>query len=252
MSISFRLDDKLILVTGASSGIGQSIAIEAAAAGARVLLLGRNEERLQQTADRCEGRGIPVPCSLDDLDALPKRVRNLAKEHGPLSGLVHSAGIAPTIPLRALKAARIRQVFDLNAIAGVMLVKGLIARGAHTQPASCVFLSSIGGRIGTPSHTAYCMSKGAVEQATKVLAIELQAEGIRVNAIAPSLLRTPMLSEGGESTMSEETIANLLETMPGGLGEPEDAAAAAIYLLSDASKFVTGTSLLVDGGYCAK
>ena len=98
MSISFRLDDKLILVTGASSGIGQSISIEAASAGGRVLLLGRNEERLQQTADRCEGRGIPVPCSLDDLDALPKMVRNLAKEHGPFSGLVHSAGIAPTIP----------------------------------------------------------------------------------------------------------------------------------------------------------
>ncbi|MBT3279186.1 MAG: SDR family oxidoreductase [Phycisphaerales bacterium] len=251
MSISFDLTDKQILVTGASSGLGQSIAIHAAQAGANVILLGRNPERLDETASQCDGRGVCVQMDLMDLDALPKLVQSLAKEHGPLSGLVHSAGVYQNVPLRAIRGEKLQSTLALNVSAGVMLLKGLSVRGCHAETASAVFLSSVMGKVGQPGLAGYCMSKGAVEQAVKALALELQPDGIRVNAIAPSAIQTPMI-DAAFATLGEPEREAILSTLPSGLGQPEDVAAAAIYLLSDASKFVTGTSMLVDGGYCAQ
>jgi NAD(P)-dependent dehydrogenase (short-subunit alcohol dehydrogenase family) len=253
MSISFRLDDKLILVTGASSGIGQSIAIESAQAGARVVLLGRNEDRLAETVAQCDGRGIACPFDLThDLDAIPKFVRGLAKEHGPFSGIVHSAGVYKNIPLRAINSKMILDMLSLNSLAGVMLAKGLSIRGCSAEEgASLVLLSSVMGHVGQPGLLGYSMSKGAVEQAVKSLSLELQSDAIRVNSIAPASIHTPMTDQGFAS-LDDDLQKNIMAMHPGGFGQPKDIAAAAIYLLSDASKFVTGTSLLVDGGYCAQ
>jgi len=143
--ISFSLSDKNILVTGASSGIGQAIACYVAEAGATVLLSGRNIDRLNETALLCGKRAIICPQDLTDVEALPKFVRKLARDHGPLSGLVHSAGIEQSIPLRALRAQKIQEIMSLNSISGVMLIKGLAMRGCHTKKTSVIVISSITG-----------------------------------------------------------------------------------------------------------
>ncbi len=251
VSISFTLNSKVILISGASSGIGQAIARHVSEAGAIVLLSGRNIEKLEETAALCPGESFICPQELNQLDELPKFVRRLTTAYGPLAGLVHSAGVEQTIPLRALKAVKLQEILTINTIAGAMLIKGMAGRGCHSENSSVVVVSSVTGRVSKPAIAGYAMSKGAVEQMIKSLALELIPSGIRVNGIAPAMIRTPMF-EKFFKTLSELERSNILRDHPGGIGSPEDVAAAAIFLLSDASKYVTGTSLLVDGGYCAQ
>lgn len=252
MDYNINLQDKTVLVTGASSGIGREIAIACSAAGAKVILMARNEERLAETNQACHGDGH-VTCSIDlsDLDSIPKIIRNLCKEHGPLSGLVHSAGVHQLKPLRALRAKDIESMFSLNSVAGVMLAKGLAMKGNFTPNASVVLLSSVMGQLGQPGAIAYCMSKGAIEGAVKAMALELAPEKIRVNGIAPAMIDTPM-TQKAFNLLGPELTEGIKKMHPWGLGQPQNVADAAIFLLSNASSYITGTSLLVDGGYSAQ
>lgn len=248
----FSLEGKTVLVTGASSGIGRAIAIAAAAEGARLALAARNAERLEETRDACEGADhIIRSVDLTDLDQIPKFMRSIAKDMGPLAGMVHSAGAHRLAPVRAVRGAALQKLFTINAAAGVMLVKGMATKGCADLPASCVLLSSVMGRVGKNGTVAYAMSKGAVEQACKTLALELASDGVRVNCIAPAMIASPM-SDHLLETVGDVKRQKIMDEHPMGLGTPEDVAGAAIYLLSDASRYVTGTSLLVDGGYCAQ
>ena len=246
------LSHKTILITGASSGLGRSIAIVSAAAGARLVLLARNQERLQETCDLCSSQGHVIrQADLEDLAALPLLIGQICQEVGPLSGLVHSAGVHRLVPLRATQPKHLEEMMRINAFAPAMLVKGLSLKGHHQAGASVVLLSSVMGRVGKPSALGYAMSKGAVEQAVRTLALELAPQGIRVNAVAPALIETP-LTQRSLAPLGEEERSRILAEHPMGLGRPEDVASAVVYLLSDASRYVTGTSLLVDGGYCAQ
>ena len=252
MTIPFRLDGKQILVTGASSGLGRSIAVEASHAGARVVLMARNEERLRETAALCENDPVTVAYDLTaDPDEIPRMIRKVTQKFGPLAGLVHAAGVCPSVPLRALKTAHFMETYLLNVVVGALLLKGLSSNGCYTDGgASGVLLSSVTGHVGQPGIAAYCASKGGVELLAKSLSFELTPLHIRVNTVAPSIIRTPM-AEKAHSVLTRESLDNLMKTLPGGLGKPEDVAAAVIFLLADASRFITGTSILVDGGYCA-
>ena len=177
------------------------------------------------------------------MDALPKLVRAWAKEFGSFDGLVHSAGLYTNRPLRAVRSKELINLMSVNAFAGVMLAKGLSLAGSTSeQGGSAVFLSSVLGQVGQAGVVGYCMSKGAVEQAVKSLAIELRKDKIRVNAIVPASIATPM-TEAGFGKLSDDMKDNLMRMHPSGWGEPDDVAAAAIYLLSSASSFVTGASL---------
>ena len=248
------LSGKTILVTGASSGIGQAIAVRISKEGGKAILLGRNEERLKKTASLCSSETVVFSADIgqhNSLDSLPDIVRTLAKEHGPLAGLVHSAGIYQIIPLRALYAEEIVDTFMINAVSGVLLAKGLTAKNTCTENASIVFISSVMGHVGQSGVVAYCMSKGAVEQAVKSLALELGKQGIRVNAVSPSIIATPMIEEQ-LAKMTEQEKSNYLSTVPGGLGQPDDVASAVAFLLSDAARFITGISLPVDNGFLAQ
>jgi len=248
----FDLTGKTILVTGASSGIGRAICVACSQARARLVLVARNEERLAETRALCAGEGHEArTLDLGDLDAIPRFLRDVCKEVGPLAGLVHSAGQHQLKPLRALRGADMQNLFTVNAASGVMLIKGLAARGCCTQPASAVLLSSVMGSAGEPGATAYCMSKGALEAAVRCLALELAAEGIRVNAVAPATIETEMTAKS-MGMLGQELLAAVRAQHPSGFGRAEDVTGAVLFLLSDASRYVTGVSLPVDGGYLAR
>jgi NAD(P)-dependent dehydrogenase (short-subunit alcohol dehydrogenase family) len=246
------LRNKTILITGASSGLGRAIAISSAAAGARLVLLARNEERLRETAGLCSGQGHVLRLAdLENLAALPALIGHICQEVGPLSGLVHAAGAHRLVPLRATQPKHLEELMRINALAPAMLVKGLSLRGNHQAGCSVVVLSSVMGRVSKPSALGYAMSKGAVEQLVRTLALELAPLGLRINAVAPAMIDTP-LTKRALAPLGDDERNRILSEHPMGLGQPEDVAAAAVFLLSDASRYVTGTALLVDGGYCAQ
>jgi NAD(P)-dependent dehydrogenase (short-subunit alcohol dehydrogenase family) len=247
MTVSFDLTGKIILVTGASSGIGRGIAIAAAEAGAFVVLVARNEERLKETAAICGNHSAVEPCDLlADLDKLPRWVMNLAKKYGAFSGLVHSAGIAVQQPLKTVRSTNLIEMFSVNCISAVMLVKGLSAYGSYNENGcSAVLISSVSGHVGVPGQLGYCASKAALELSAKTMALELVPQKIRVNTIAPASIQTPMIENITAGT-------DFHYKHPSGIGNVDDITGGAIYLLSDTSKYVTGTTLFIDGGYFAQ
>lgn len=251
MAVNFSLADRLIVVTGGTSGIGRDIALACSQAGARVALVGRSEERMAQVLSACPAGGLLRVVDLTDVDALPQAVGEIVAAAGPISGLVHSAGVHKPAPIRALRAKQLHESMTLNVYAAVMLLKGLAMKGNRAPTCSAVFVSSVLGHVGEAGVSAYAMSKGALELAAKSLALELWRDGIRVNCVAPATVRTPM-SEEFLAKLGDEERKRVLDRHPGGFGTAQDVAGAVLYLLSDASRFVTGTSLRVDGGYCAR
>jgi NAD(P)-dependent dehydrogenase (short-subunit alcohol dehydrogenase family) len=249
-----KLANKIILITGASSGIGRTIAISVSKEGGKAVLIGRNKERLDETASQCPEETVIVPMDIgqpENFDSLPRVVTELSKKHGKFSGMVHSAGIYQVTPLRALYSEEILNTFYVNALAGVMLAKGFSSKSILADKVSLVFISSVMGHVGQSGVVGYCMSKGAVEQAVKSLAIEMAALNVRVNAVAPSVIATPVINDLMNQFSNQER-EQYLSNLPGGIGQPEDVAAAVVFLLSDESQFITGISLPVDGGYLAR
>ena len=244
---AFGLDGKVAVVTGASSGIGAAIAEALSQAGARVVLTGRDEARLRQAAGRV-GEHRVVPADLAD-DAAPQRiVAETLDAFGALNVLVHSAGIFWPKPFAEAPLADFDAQFRVNVRAPYALTQAALP---HLRPdGSVIFISSIAGHVGFPSSTAYCGTKGAVELMTKSLAMELAPVGVRVNAIAPGNIHTPMNARFFES---EDYNRSMIERTPfGRVGVVEDIAPVAVFLASDAARYVHGESILVDGGWAAQ
>ncbi|MDR1484681.1 MAG: SDR family oxidoreductase [Planctomycetaceae bacterium] len=264
----YFLRERNILITGASSGIGRAVSVVVCAAGASVVLLGRDKDRLNETAELCEKTPLPedvncprkiVPVTYDlaaDPDDIPKLFQRLARDYGEFSGLVHSAGIEMARPLRSIKTANLLNTYIVNAVSGVMLMKGLSLTGVHSKSgASAVLISSVSASCGNAGLLCYSMSKGAVEACVKTLAIELISSKIRVNCIAPAMIKTPMTEQGTYQkiqSMGDERKDLVELRHPMGFGEPDDVANAAGFLLSDASKYINGITLFTDGGYSAQ
>jgi len=244
MSNAFALAGKKILVTGASSGIGRQIAIEISNAGATAIITGRNNDRLHETIKSLSpGDHKMFAADLNREEELNALVAGTEK----IDGLVLSAGIMKTIPFRLLNRQVLQEVMETNFIGQVLLVNKLIQKKLIANEASIVFISSIGGNVvGTVGNAAYSASKGAIEGIQKVMALELAPKKIRVNSILPGMVRTEMWSNG---SVSEEQLAEDEKKYPLGYGEPSDVAHGCIYLLSHASRWVTGSSLVMDGGF---
>ena len=235
----FHLRGKRVLVTGASSGIGRAIAIECAHAGATVIATARDAERLAQTrAGMGEGAHLVVPADLAD----PAQMTALVEQAGAIDGVVHSAGIQGLTPMRMMRKSFLDQVIDTNFMAPAMLTQKLLAAKSLRNGASIVFLSSIAAHTGTVGVGAYSASKGAIEGLLRVLALEVAPRAMRVNALAPGLIDTPLVN-GDRAFLEEKGRA-----YPLGLGQPEDVAYAAVYLLADICRRVSGVSLHIDGG----
>jgi NAD(P)-dependent dehydrogenase (short-subunit alcohol dehydrogenase family) len=244
----FSLKAKKIFVTGASSGIGRAVAIECSKLGAQMVITGRNEERLNDTFIKLEGNGHTQLIS--DLHGLIN-TSILDEKITGLDGIVHCAGIVKTFPFQFATAENLDLIMDTNFKYPVLITRRIMKDKIIIKNASIVFISSISGvNVSMPGNSIYSASKGAINGIVKGMALDLASKGIRVNSITPGMIETDILHDG---TISEEQLKKDIKNYPmARYGRPEEIAYAAIYLLSDASSWVTGSNLLIDGGYTLK
>ncbi len=242
---------KTILVTGASSGIGAETAKVLATLGARIVLVARNQELLHQVHQSLSGENHTLAVfDLNQASEISTWLLAITAKTGLIDGLVHCAGIHMARPLRFLTSENMADILKVNVTSGLMLAKAFRQKQISARPGSIVLLSSVMGVVGQAGVTPYAVSKGAVIAATKSLAVELAPENIRVNAVLPGVVKTPM-SDKLFDMMSKEQIALIEHAHLLGLGESIDVANSIAFLLSDAAKWITGTCLTVDGGYTA-
>ena len=238
----FSLSGKRILVTGASSGIGRQISIACSQMGAQLIISGRNPERLASTFSKLDSRGhLQVIADLDKQEDIDR----LVAEIGTIDGVAHAAGIARLAPLRMMNRAHLDEIFASNVYAPLLLTRELLAKKRIAANGSILFISAIGSHVGPLATAAYSASKAALLGAMRSLGLEVARQGIRANCIAPGYVRTPMLeglNQGGGS------IDDHAKLTPLGLGEPQDVACAAVFYLSDASRWITRNYFIVDGG----
>lgn len=247
-----NLSGKTILVTGASRGIGRATAVFLSQLGARMVAVGRDERQLAETASQLEGSSHLIRSfDLNRVETLPDWIKSVAAETGPLYGLVHSAGIVMNKPLKGLSYQNLLDIQRINVDAAIMLSKGFRQKDVY-EPAgsSVVYLSSITAHKSKPALAAYAASKGALISLTKTLALELAAQKIRVNCVCPGLVRTAMVEEL-EGMLLPEQLEKLYAEYPLGLGQPEDVAYAIACLMAPAARWITGSALVLDGGYTA-
>lgn len=254
MTTKYDFLGQRFIVTGPSpqSSIGQSIAQKLAEAGASVILVARGEEGLKATQATMANpeRHIISTFDLNNLDEIPVWMKGLAEKHGPISGVVHSASHQGFHPIRMINAADFEKVFRLNVGASLLLARGLRQKGVATKPASLVFIGSGAGLRGIKGRSLYAGSKATQIAITKTLGIELAADNIRVNCIAPGVVQG-FLADRMFERLSDEQNAAVRAAHPLGFAEGSDVAAAAAFLLSDQSRMITGTVMPVDGGYAA-
>lgn len=248
----FSLKGKNILITGASSGIGQKCAIVCSEMGANVILVARRKERLTQTLSQLtSGNHLMFPFDVTDFANIEFIIKEAVSKVGLINGFVHSAGTEFTMPLSSTKPENYDNLFKTNVISAFEFSK-ILAKKKYSQNLSIVFIASVMSFLGEVGHTAYCSSKGALIAGCKAMALELVGKKIRVNTICPAQIRDTEITENMLSNFTEENKKNKLEMHPLGYGDASDVAYASVYLLSEASKWVTGTNLIVDGGYSAK
>ena len=245
------LTGRSYLVTGASSGIGRATCVLLSELGARVALLARDEARLAETlAAMLPGAHHREVCDLADTAALPARLADLAHRFGPLDGLVHCAGILATVPLRVREPEDIALTLRINLESALLLAKGFRQRGVRAPSASIVFLASVAGLTGVAGRADYSASKGGLIALTRSLAAEFARENIRVNCLAPAWVETEMTRRSLDA-LPPDAVAALRARHLLGFGQPRDVAHAAAFLLADTARWITGTTLVVDGGYTA-
>ena len=247
----FSLHNKVILVTGASSGIGRATAIECSRMGASVIITARNSNRLEETFDALDtSLSQKHQMLIADLSN-EASIYEFADALPPINGASLNAGIVKTLPVKFINSKDLTEVLNTNMIGPVLLTQRLLKKKKISRGCSIVFTSSIGGvMISTIGNTMYGISKGGLNAFMKGFALEMAARGIRSNSVNPGYVATGILSEG---IISDEQLQKNESMYPlGRFGKPEDIALATVYLLSDASSWVTGHTLVVDGGITLK
>ena len=242
----YSLEGKTILVTGASSGIGRAAAVECSKMGATVISVARNEQRLLETLSLMEpGNHSYKVCDLTDAESVDKMIAEIPS----IDGLVNNAGIGIVKPLKFINETDFTTLLKADTIAPIILLQKMIKKKKINKGGSVVFTSSMAALGGvTNGNSMYVACKGAISSFVLNAALELGPQNIRVNAVCPAMINTPLVHDG--DTENEEHLKEMEKEYPlRKFGEPEDVAWAMVYLLSDAARWITGTNMVVDGGF---
>jgi NAD(P)-dependent dehydrogenase (short-subunit alcohol dehydrogenase family) len=241
----FNLADKTILVTGASSGIGKAVAIECSKMDASVIITGRNEQRLANTFSLLDkGLHKKIIAELDSEDQIDLLLNELPE----MDGIVHCAGIVNPVPFNFVTRSKLDEIFNINFFGPVSLTQKIAKKKILKKNASIVFIASVSGiYCSSVAGSMYSSTKGAINGVIKGMALDLATKGIRVNSVCPAMIETSILDSG---KITREQLSEDVKKYPlQRYGKPEEVAYAVIYLLSDATLWITGTNLLIDGGY---
>lgn len=245
------LAGRTVLVTGASSGLGRAAAIAMSRCGARMILNGRDVDRLEQTKSKLQGTGHQTAAAeLLDVDGTAELVKSLATTFGPLDGIYHAAGVTSTVPIRFMKQRQLEDIYRPSVYATYGIGRAAAQKGVMNSGGSIVLMSSISAVKGSLCMTAYSGAKSAVDGMLRSLSVELAPKNVRVNSIICGSVYTEMYEREaaliGESSIELTRSKHLL-----GFGEPNDIANAVIFLVSEGSRWITGTSITIDGGVTA-
>lgn len=244
-NLAFPLVGKRILVTGATSGIGLSTCHGIAAAGGQVIGLGRVSEKLNSAMSKLTGSNHQaIVCDLAQPEGVAKALSSLE----PIDGVVYSAGVVIVAPVRFANIEKLHEVFRVNFDGFLGVCRYILRRNLLNPCGSIVVISSVLSRTALVGNGLYSASKAAVEALVRVMAIEIAGNGSRVNAVAPGFVRTPM-TDALDKWMSPEQIDKHELEYPLGFGKPSDVAHTVLFLLSDASRWITGTTIVTDGGF---
>lgn len=248
----FTLEGKIILITGAASGIGRATSIILSKLGAKLILVDINEEGISLVINSCDNEAIALQIDLSDSASIKNKILEIVSVFGKLNGIVHVAGKSYIAPLKSVTEERCREIYALNTYAGIELAKVFTNRNVYAgEKGSIVYVSSVYGLVGSAANVAYAMSKAALHGITKALAIELASKGIRVNCVAPGFVKSNMM-DAASDMFDKDYTETLNKLHPLGIGEPDDIAYAIAYLLSDVAKWVTGSIFSIDGGFTAQ
>lgn len=246
------LTGRRYLITGAASGIGRAVSLLLSEFGAELVLLDVNERGLLDVVAQCKSSANYLVLDISRNDILKDEVKRMVNTTGKLNGFVHCAGIPYISPLNVINADRADKLYKINTYAAIELAKICSSKSVYSgKGGAFVLISSVYGIVGSAANVAYAMSKGAIISITKSLAIELAPKDIRVNCVAPGFIKTNMMDDiSGPFDADYKTRLESLH--PLGLGCAEDIANAVLYMLSDMSRWVTGSVLSVDGGFTAQ
>ena len=235
--------EKNILITGASSGIGKEISLYLAKQGTTVILIGRNEERLREIKEQIGDKAYTCVCDLNHTEKI-RGIFDFCRENGlPLDGMVHSAGISEPMPVRSVSIQNVEETMRVNCMSFAELGKYFGGKRYSNEQASVVAISSLAATRPVMGQVSYAASKAALNSMVEVMSKEFLKRKIRVNAIMPSYVDTPMVAEGGRFGMN-----NGIDQMPLGVIEPIQIAYLTEFLLSDRSKYITGAAIPVSAG----
>lgn len=244
--VSYDFSDERFVVTGASSGIGRTIATELAAAGATVLALARRKEKLDELEHKYARHIVPGVVDVCDSMTLADIISSFVKSYGKLSGAVHAAGIFYSTPLRAYDEVEARRIMDVSFWAGIRLMQIVNKKKNAVEGCSSVLFSSVAAITGEKSNFAYSSAKIAMQAAVRTIAKEIYPHKNRINTISPGWVHTEMTRYEEEHGQVSKKFYDwhLL-----GIGEPSDVSGTVLFLLSDRARWITGTNVVVDGGY---
>lgn len=243
-----NLSNKNIIITGAGSGIGRETAIVASRLGAKVMMLDLSEDGLKKTCSLMEGDGHSYRVvDLSNINSIAPLVKEIVTRYGIINGLVHCAGISSRKPLNVLTREGFEKIMDVNFYSFVELVRQTCRKKNFAERGSVVVMSSISSIRGYKAKTEYCVSKAAVDSFVRCMALELAERKVRVNSIMAAEVLTPLAIKAREIN---QIVGGDNFNAPLGASEPSEVANTIAFLLSDATKTITGTSILIDGGAC--